>query len=72
MWEAWAAIAISNTLYTSKSHEKLEWFSLRASWDSGDTFLHVSPPGIHPSRRQVSREDVLSFLLQQSEVARAL
>ena len=62
----------SGTLHTSRVRRTQEWFSLTANWESGDEFLYVSPVGIHPSRRQVSREDVLSFLLQQSEVARAL
>ena len=64
--------ADSGILHTSKSRLTLEWFSLAASWESGDEFLYVSPKGIHPSRRQVSREDTLEFLCQQSEVARAL
>ena len=62
----------SGTLHTSKSCFTREWFSLTANWESGDAFLYVSPTGIHPSRRQLSREDTLDFLRRQSEVARAL
>ena len=59
-------------LYTSLSREERPWFSLVGSWKSGDPFLYVSPSGIHPSLRHVSREDSMVFLCKKSEEARTL
>ena len=60
------------TLFTARTGNKREWFSLVANWESGDAFLYVSPSGIHPSRPHVSHEDALKFLRHQAKVARAL
>ena len=62
----------SGTLLTARKGLERGWFSLTANWESGDAFLYVSPKGIHPSRRHISREDTLDFLRQQSKVARSL
>ena len=62
----------SGVLYTAKAGEERSWFSLKGKWDGGFPFMYLSPKGIHPSRRQVSQEDTLSFLSEQSKAARAL
>ncbi len=62
----------SGVLYTAKAGDERPWFALTGNWESGDAFLYVSPTGIHPSLRHVSRTDTLDFLRQQSETAQAL
>ena len=62
----------SGTLFSSRVAKRHSWFSLMGRWETGEEFLYVSPVGIHPSIRQVSPEDTLSFLRDQSKVARRL
>ena len=62
----------SGILLSSKAANEHEWFSLMGRWETGEEFLYVSPVGIHPSIRQISREDTLDFLRDQSKVARSL
>ena len=62
----------SGTLFTARTGKRREWFSLMGNWESGDAFLYVSASGIEPSMRQVSLEDTLDFLHDQSRVARSL
>ena len=60
------------TLYSARARDARRWHSLSGFWNDGEPFLYVSPSGIHPSRRQVSREDSLAFLREQSDEARSL
>ena len=60
------------TLHTASSRDERRWFSLVGTWDCGEPFLYVSPTGIHPSLRHVSRGDTLVFLRKKSDEARAL
>ena len=59
-------------LFTAITGKRRKWFSLTGKWESGGAFLYVSASGIEPSMRQVSLEDTLSFLHDQSRVARSL
>ena len=62
----------SGTLLTARTGKRREWFSLMGNWEAGDAFLYVSASGIGPSMRQVSLEDTLDFLHDQSRFARSL
>ena len=62
----------SGALFSSNAANKHKWFSLTGRWETGKAFLYVSPVGIHPSRKQISWDDTLDFLRDQSKVARSL
>ena len=62
----------SGVLFSSIAANKHKWFSLTGRWETGEAFLYVSPVGIHPSRKQISRDNTLDFLRDQSKVARSL
>ena len=59
-------------LFSSNAANKHKWFSLTGRWETGEAFLYVSPVGIHPSRKQISWDDTLDFLRDQSKVAYSL
>ena len=62
----------TGTLYSSRAGNQHKWRSIRGAWESGEEYLYVCAVGIHPSRPQVSIQDTLDFLRQQSEAARTL